>query len=136
MPQLSIRGEETLMLSLSDDGKVRFENSNATVMCFIELGLGHAVKLKFSALMNIPRMHHKTYQRLSKKVCSANIDVSDIVLRQRALATAVQEVYGDLEDSDDDGDYDTVDDQPLYIMVPLMAPGIKDVSLPTKGLEL
>lgn len=99
----------------SDDVNVGFEVNNAMVLCFNELGLGHAAMTKFSALLNIPGMHHKTYHRIAKKVGCANVDVGDSVLN--ASADAVRDAYAALDhDSDDDSD-DDGDDQPLDVMV-------------------
>ncbi|XP_025097592.1 uncharacterized protein LOC112565918 [Pomacea canaliculata] len=80
-----------------------FDINNAMVLCFNELGLGHAAMQKFSALVNIPGMHHKTYQKLTKKISTAHINVTEMVMK--ASAEAVRDAYAELDTnfaSDDD----------------------------------
>ena len=68
-----------------------FEANNCITMCFNELGRGEAALQKFSAIMGIPGFAHNTDRRLSRKVCDANAEVTNIVLT--AVVAAVQRAY-------------------------------------------
>ena len=96
----------------SDNVTVGFDVNCAMVVAFNEMGQGPAAMKKFSALLNIPSMHHRTYQRLAKPVGTAHVDVGETVLQ--ASAEAVRDVYHHLDDNgsrdDDDDDSDDDDD--------------------------
>lgn len=87
-----------------------FEVNNCITMCFNELGCGEAALRKFSAIMGMPGLAHKTYRRLSKKVSDAHAEVTSDVLT--AAVAAVHRAYGDasdggadpVADSDNDGE--------------------------------
>lgn len=102
--------------SNSEQANKGFDVNNAMVVCFNELGLGYAALKKFSALVNIPGMHSTTYEKLTKHVGEAHVNVSDNVLN--ASAEAVRKVYADL-DGCNIGDSDNVcsSNQPLDVMV-------------------
>ena len=79
-----------------------FNVNKAVVMAFNEIGQGHAGLAKFASIMNMPALHHKTYQNILTKVSAANVDVGETVLM--ASAEAVRETYKELNNSPDSGD--------------------------------
>ncbi|KAK7088262.1 hypothetical protein V1264_022198 [Littorina saxatilis] len=80
----------------SDSKNIAFEVNPMMVLFSHEVGGSYAVLETFSAVMGIPAMHLKTYQRHDKKVTAAEMEAGSAMLQRSAAA--VQKAYAETDE--------------------------------------